>query len=240
MWCCWSHASILQQPVPLRWRHNGCDSVSNHQPHHCLLNRLFRRRSKKTSKLRVTGPCAGNSPGTGELPAQMASYAENVSIWWRHHAKLLPPQVHEVLRGAHLPPIASWTKSNMGHLLIHTNFMRCQEVHTPQHLWDSVKYVHIANRNVEVPGGVHPHPHPPLGKICNLVYSLDIQVYEVTGGAHVPVPVPGPMNIARSALKCRELRFAYLRCREVWAHLSSSRVMVPQIISTRTGLVMQS
>ena len=43
------------------------------------------RKSKKTSKLRVTGLCAGNSPGTGEFPAQMASYAENVSIWWRHH-----------------------------------------------------------------------------------------------------------------------------------------------------------
>ena len=51
----------------------------------CLLNRLFRRRSKKISKLRVTGLCAGNSPATGEFPAQMASYAENVSIWWRHH-----------------------------------------------------------------------------------------------------------------------------------------------------------
>ena len=69
---------------PLRWRHNGRDSVSNHQPHDCLLSRLFRRRSKKTSKLRVTGLCSGNSPGTGEFPAQMASYAENVSIWWRH------------------------------------------------------------------------------------------------------------------------------------------------------------
>ena len=34
----------------------------------------------KTSKLRVTGLCAGNSPVT----AQMASNAENVSIWWRH------------------------------------------------------------------------------------------------------------------------------------------------------------
>ena len=31
--------------------------------------------------------CAGNSPMTGEFPAQMASNAENVSIWWRHHAK---------------------------------------------------------------------------------------------------------------------------------------------------------
>ena len=71
---------------PLRWRHNDHAGVSNHQPHGCLLNRLFRRKSKKTSKLRVTGLCAGNSPGTGEYPAQMASYAENVSIWWRHHA----------------------------------------------------------------------------------------------------------------------------------------------------------
>ena len=69
----------------LRWRHNGRDSVSNHQPHDCLLNRLFRRRSKKTSELRVTGLCAGNSPVIGEFPAQMACNAKNVSIWWRHH-----------------------------------------------------------------------------------------------------------------------------------------------------------
>ena len=49
--------------APLRWRHNGHDGVSNHQPHHCLLNRLFGCRSKKISKLRVTGLCAGNSSG---------------------------------------------------------------------------------------------------------------------------------------------------------------------------------
>ena len=69
----------------LQWRHNGRDGVSNHQPHHCLLNRSFRRRLKKTSKLSATGLCVGNSPMTGEFPAQMASNAENVSIWWRHH-----------------------------------------------------------------------------------------------------------------------------------------------------------
>ena len=57
----------------LLWRHNGRGSISNYQPHDCLLKRLFRRRSKKTSKFRVTGLCAGNSPGTGEFPAQMAS-----------------------------------------------------------------------------------------------------------------------------------------------------------------------
>ena len=71
--------------MALRWRHNGHDGVSNYQPHHCLVNRLFGCRSKKKSKLRVTGLCAGNSPGTGEFPAQKASNAENVSIWWRHH-----------------------------------------------------------------------------------------------------------------------------------------------------------
>ena len=68
-----------------RWRHNGRDSVSNHQPHDCLLNRLFRRRSKKKSKLRVTGFWAGNSPGTGEFSTEMVCNAESVSIWWRHH-----------------------------------------------------------------------------------------------------------------------------------------------------------
>ena len=72
----------------LQWRHNEPDGVSNHQPNDCLLNRLVRSRSKKTSKLRVTGLCAGNTPGTGEFPAQMASNAENVTIWWRHHAEM--------------------------------------------------------------------------------------------------------------------------------------------------------
>ena len=71
-----SSVDILVENL-LQWRNNGRDCVSNHQPHDRLRNRLFRRRSKKTSKLRVTGL----------FPAQMASNAENVSIWWRHQAK---------------------------------------------------------------------------------------------------------------------------------------------------------
>ena len=100
----------------LQWRHNGLDNVSNHQPRDCLLNRLFRRRSKKTSKLRVTGLCAGNSPGTGEFPAQMASYAENVAIWWRHHDNNNSAWTYQVLS---CTPIASnwkihhWWKPNL-------------------------------------------------------------------------------------------------------------------------------
>ena len=59
--------------LPPEWRHNECDAISNHQPHDCLLNCLFRRRSKKTSNLHLTGLCVGNSPVTGEFPTQRAS-----------------------------------------------------------------------------------------------------------------------------------------------------------------------
>ena len=79
--------STVDAFLSLQWRHSGRDGVLNHQPHQCLHNRLFGRRSKKTSKLRVTGLCVGKSPGTGEFPAQMASNAENVSIWWRHYVQ---------------------------------------------------------------------------------------------------------------------------------------------------------
>ena len=50
---------------PLQWRHNERDGVSNPHRLDCILNRL-----------------------TGEFPAQRASKAEKVSIWWRHHVTL--------------------------------------------------------------------------------------------------------------------------------------------------------
>ena len=71
-------------PSSLSSRHNENDGISNHQPQDCLLNCLFRHRSKKTSKLCITGFCVGNTPATVEFPAQRASNAENVSIWWCH------------------------------------------------------------------------------------------------------------------------------------------------------------
>ena len=78
-----------QSSATLHWRHNGRDGVSNHRRIDCVLNSLFRRRSKKTSKLRVTGLCEGNSPVAGEFPAQRVSNAVNASIWWRHHEKII-------------------------------------------------------------------------------------------------------------------------------------------------------
>ena len=75
----------------LHWRHNDHDGVSNHQPHHWLLNRLYRRRSRKTSKLRVTGLCVGNSPGPvnsphkGPVTRKMFPF-DDVIMWTRNFA----------------------------------------------------------------------------------------------------------------------------------------------------------
>ena len=49
-----------------------------------LLNLLFRRKSKKTSNLRVTSFCEGDPPVICGFPSQRANNAENISIWWRH------------------------------------------------------------------------------------------------------------------------------------------------------------
>ena len=85
----------------LQWRHNDHDGVSNHQPHGCLLNRLFRRRSKKTSKLRVTGLCVGNSPGPvnsshkGPVTPKMFPF-DDVIMWLRR----LKPNVLSLSRNS--------------------------------------------------------------------------------------------------------------------------------------------
>ena len=59
--------------ISLQWRHNQLDGVSNHQPHDCLFNRLFKCKWKKTPKLHVTGLCEGNSPVTDEFPTRRTS-----------------------------------------------------------------------------------------------------------------------------------------------------------------------
>ena len=64
----------------LQWRHNGLDGVSNHQPHHCLLSRLFWRRSKKhqssASLAFVRGIHRGpvNSPHKGPVTRKMLPF----------------------------------------------------------------------------------------------------------------------------------------------------------------------
>ena len=92
---CWSLRLVWMMNVrwkhtkALHWRHNERDGVSNHQPHDFLLNRLFRRRSNETSKLRATGLCEGihrwpvNSPHKGR---KMFPFNEVIMI--RHSMNL--------------------------------------------------------------------------------------------------------------------------------------------------------
>ena len=63
-----------------RWRLKSPASRLCTQP-------FVQAQNKESIKLRVTGFCEGNPPVAGEIPAQRASNAEIVSIWWRHHAQ---------------------------------------------------------------------------------------------------------------------------------------------------------
>ena len=99
---------LITYTISLQWRHNERDGVSNHQPHDCLLKHLFRRRSKKTSKLRATGLCERNSPVTGEFPAQRVSDAENVSIWWRHHVNEIRCSIDVIMKSITFSEVRSF------------------------------------------------------------------------------------------------------------------------------------
>ena len=98
----------------LQWRHNQHGGVSNNRRLDCLLHRLFRRRSKKISKLRVTGLCEGNLPLAGVFHVQKASNAENPSIWWRHHVfrQMGYVSLAAIMVTIFLMPILKWNPCN--------------------------------------------------------------------------------------------------------------------------------
>ena len=110
------HGDVI---TSLQWRHNGRDNISNHQPHDCFLSRLCRQRSKKTSKLCITGLCAGNSPEAREFRTQMASNVENVSIWWCHH------DWSQVTHARTRMPWHTWHCTHRTHLHTLTQIMGC-------------------------------------------------------------------------------------------------------------------
>ena len=84
---------------------------------------------RKTSKCRVTGLCAGNSPGTGEFPAEMASNAEIVSSWRRHHVRVRKSDVSKlVITTITVTQAQRWCSSNWYEEIIDFGFILTTKV----------------------------------------------------------------------------------------------------------------
>ena len=103
----------------LHWRHNERDGVSN-QPHDCLLNCLFRRRSKKTPKLRVTGLCRWpvNSPHKRPVTRKMFPF-DDVIILFAFLLKISEKNAHSQWRL--LSCVMDWTMQTL-------LFLSCLEI----------------------------------------------------------------------------------------------------------------
>ena len=80
---------MTKKITALQWRHYERDGVSNYRRLDCLINLLFRRRQKKTSKLRVTDLCGGihrwtlNSPHKWPVTRKILPFNDAIiNITW--------------------------------------------------------------------------------------------------------------------------------------------------------------
>ena len=101
------HDVVIKSTVPKGRGHysdaimRAMARVSNHQLHHCLLNHLLSRRSKKTSKLCVTSLLAGNSPQhKWPVTRKMFPSDDVIMLFHLHH-----PRIKWFLKSIHL----TWT-----------------------------------------------------------------------------------------------------------------------------------
>ena len=78
-------ACCLVPWLPLQWRHNDHDVRLKSPASRLFTQPFIQTQIKENIKAPRHWPLCGEFTGTGEFPAQRASYAENVSIWWRHH-----------------------------------------------------------------------------------------------------------------------------------------------------------
>ena len=83
-------AQFCNIEIPLQWRHDERDGISNHRPYDCLPNCLFKRRSRKTWKLslafvRRIHRWPVNSPHKGPVTRKMFPFDDAVN--WRVKTK---------------------------------------------------------------------------------------------------------------------------------------------------------
>ena len=80
--CSWQYSS----PSPVHYS-EGIISVMASQITSLTIvySIIYRGADQRKHQSSASRPLWGNSPVTGEFPAQRASNTENVSIWWCHH-----------------------------------------------------------------------------------------------------------------------------------------------------------
>ena len=112
----WAKSVILScLDMSLQWLYNEHHGVPNHRHLHCLLSRLFRLASKKTSKLRVTGLFRGihlwpvDSPHKGPVMRKMFPLDGGIMFCYIFCCKLLTLTIF-LVKGHHLkyPPGVYW------------------------------------------------------------------------------------------------------------------------------------
>ena len=133
-----------------QWCRNERNGVSNHRRLGCLLKHLFRRRLKKTPKLRVIGLCEGTAPVTAGFPSEMANNAETISIYDVIMRYLLPYWRVRIIMVLTLndetyvcaPLMVSWTPASYGNanailpLMLLVLNAPCSSTYVMQHsLW---------------------------------------------------------------------------------------------------------
>ena len=154
--------TIKQTSITLQWRHNGRDSVSNHQPYVCLINSLFKRRSRKHQSS-ASLAFVRRIHRSGEFPAQMASDAVNVSIWWRHHEEtsMVFNRIAQLCNSFTVTSHKSPTTGLLCHSLVRLPTIQHIEA---THFWPFVRGVH--RWPVDSP--------PPPRKVINAEKSVSI------------------------------------------------------------------
>ena len=128
--CSWGHLNVQ---IPLRWRHHEHDSVSNHQPHHCLLNRLLRADQRKhqssASLAFVRGIHQGpvNSPHKWPVTRKMFPF-DDVIMTILHYRNLHSHDCLIVIMGIPIPgrPSFYWFQCAWGSpCLLNSIFIGC-------------------------------------------------------------------------------------------------------------------
>ena len=102
---------------------------------------------KRTSKLRVTGLCARNSPVNGESPHKGPVTRKNVSIWWRHHEMRRPGPCDVTMMSLSFLGLRTWPATLFSSGIISSSSVKMDQVTTEYLLNHTLKQTQLCWRD---------------------------------------------------------------------------------------------